>query len=372
MLSGNVAKLDDVAGSLQRTGVPATFKIRVINPSGNVLHTSAVLTASGALGSEGNFTYTVPAGVTTGLTAGADTEFRVVVGIEVIDASYTDPLSGQWSGSPAGAGEVTLLVPPTTLLIENQFASPTGWVKPGETYPFRVIVRNYTSSARNGVDSHNPGAAVRDVPERIAACRIRQRQHGRRVPRSTGPSAASRQPRAISRPSPRSSSRPGPERLPRIPKSSGRTSRTPRRSPTAADLAASQRSTHGPKVIPPAPEFDTSRYGDKPFVIVPVDFRDRKHDAAHTGDALANKVNSPGVAGSTFNLYQEMSYGQLFPNGEVPSAKIASAGFEYEPGFEFSSRDPLKPSCRGTTVRRPARSGGRVVLRNACLSRAHQ
>ena len=33
--------------------------------------------------------------------------------------------------------------------------------------------------------------------------------------------------------------------------------------------------------------------------------------------------NDPGFVGSTFNLYQEMSYGQLFPQGSVPSAGIA-------------------------------------------------
>ena len=83
-------------------------------------------------------------------------------------------------------------------------------------------------------------------------------------------------------------------------------------------------------MIPPKATFDTARYGDRPFPVVPVDYLDRKHDTTHTGDKLATVINSPGYEGSTFNLYQEMSYGQLFPNGTVPSAGIATAGWDVE------------------------------------------
>jgi len=31
-----------------------------------------------------------------------------------------------------------------------EFVSAVGWVKPGETYPFRLLVRNYTTTARSG------------------------------------------------------------------------------------------------------------------------------------------------------------------------------------------------------------------------------
>ena len=36
--------------------------------------------------------------------------------------------------------------------------------------------------------------------------------------------------------------------------------------------------SHGPKVIPPRETFDTARYGDRPFPVVPVDCFDRKHE----------------------------------------------------------------------------------------------
>src|SRR4051812_31533651 len=80
--------------------------------------------------------------------------------------------------------------------------------------------------------------------------------------------------------------------------------------------------THGPKVIPVDDRYDSARYGDRPFPVVPVDYSDRSHDTAkHPGTAVNNVINDPTPsAGSTFNLYQEMSYGQLYPMADVPSA----------------------------------------------------
>ena len=98
--------------------------------------------------------------------------------------------------------------------------------------------------------------------------------------------------------------------------------------------------THGPKVIPPDPAYDTARYGDRPFPVVPVAYVDRAPEQAGSAQLLAKKLNDPATPGSTFNLYQELSFGQLFPQAAVPSVGIASAGFEYEPGFEFTALDP--------------------------------
>ncbi len=122
--------------------------------------------------------------------------------------------------------------------------------------------------------------------------------------------------------------------------------------------AAITSSTHGPKVIPPQGGFETARYGDKPFPIVPVEFVDLERQSNATWDNDSEKldtvVNDPGFVGSTFNLYQEMSYGQLFPQGSVPSAGIASATFSgYEPGYDFTQpdrTDPTNAACRGATT----------------------
>ena len=113
--------------------------------------------------------------------------------------------------------------------------------------------------------------------------------------------------------------------------------------------------SHGPKVIPPSATFDTARYGDRPFPVVPVDYYDRKHDAdPHAATPLADKINSPSVAGSTFNLYQEMSYGQLFPHGDgALGGHRRRAGWSYGPGFDFTDAGAGRDLPR-RDLRRPA------------------
>ena len=64
------------------------------------------------------------------------------------------------------------------------------------------------------------------------------------------------------------------------------------------------------------------------------------------GEDLDKVVNDPTFPGSTFNLYQEMSYGQLFPQGSVPSAGTATASFSRNAVRSFgrsSSRFLISP-----------------------------
>jgi M6 family metalloprotease-like protein len=90
---------------------------------------------------------------------------------------------------------------------------------------------------------------------------------------------------------------------------------------------------------------------------VPVDYRDRKHEPSHSAERLVNVINSPDLPGSTYRLYQEMSYGQLHPHGAVPSAARASADFSVTwssphrraSGFAFSQPAP-KGACYGATI----------------------
>ncbi|MDO9495646.1 MAG: PKD domain-containing protein, partial [Nocardioides sp.] len=117
--------------------------------------------------------------------------------------------------------------------------------------------------------------------------------------------------------------------------------------------------SHGPKVIPPSEAYDTARYGDRPFPVVPVQYRDRAYQAGHDGDSLESVINDPAKPGSTYNLFQEMSLGQLFPEGTVPSAGIATAGFTYGPGFEFTQIQPGQ-TCGGVTQTGPVPAPGTV------------
>jgi immune inhibitor A len=345
-IEGNIAELNDVGGNTQKTGVPASFKVRVLNPAGTVLHTSGVLTADGTLGSEGDFSYSIPAGVTSGITAGPESGYKAQLGIQIIEATYTDPLLGEWAGNPAGAGSVTIQTPPASLLIDAIYGSPTGWVKPNDEYPFHISLSNYTTSAATSIVVTVTAPPSTDF---LSA-------------NTLGSGSALVTANSITWTIPTLAAAAGPvpttatmvveaqaDSLAEDPEIVWKDLSTTATLSYSGGPGGLQATTHGPKVIPPAGDFETARYGDKPFVMVPVDFTDRKHDAVHTGDALSNKVNSAAVEGSTFNLYQEMSFGQLYPHGTVPSVGVGSADFTYTPGFEFSQRDVTKPTCRGTT-----------------------
>ncbi|MFT4265106.1 MAG: immune inhibitor A [Nocardioides sp.] len=304
------------------TGVPATFEIAVTAPdSATPLWTSSQQTA----GSDGSYSVTVPASVTAGLAAPTGS-YTTGLSVAIVDASYTDSSTGVWAGPASLATSHTIDFPATTLTIENSFVSSVGWVKPGDEYPSRIVLSNPTAApitptisvsvptgstllTASGPGSHPvSGSSVTWAPGAIAA-------QGSAVLVLTAKAATTSQLDTV----------------------------VWRDLSSTAVLHVGGQSdvtavSHGPKVIPPDETYDTARYGDRPFPIIPVQYTDRSYEDGHTGESLAEKINSPSVAGSTYNLYQEMSLGQLFPHGTVPSADIASAGFTGDgQGYDFTS-----------------------------------
>ena len=344
-VSGTVNELDQVPplAAPQQRGVPANFFLRLVAPNGVVRGPYGPYTA----GPTGQFNATLPGAATAGLTADADTNFEIAAGIEVVEATHSDPLTGGWFAARAGATPLTMRIPAASLTIQNQFVSSVGWVKPGDTYPFRVFVRNFTSSVANGAQVTIPA-----VPgmEFVSATPV------------TGSGSATSTPTSVSwnvgSVPARTDAGPGLKTL--VVEARAKTlaqdaqavwknlSTTATLTYTGGPMLNSK--SHGPKVIPPKATFNTARYGDRPFPVVPVDWFDRKHEVNHTGDRLAEVINSPGFDGSTFNLYQEMSYGQLFPHGTVPSEGVASRGWDYGPGFDFTSLAP-QGFCSGITYK---------------------
>jgi M6 family metalloprotease-like protein len=246
-------------------------------------------------------------------------------------------------------GAVGTVALPTGVVLENSFVSAVGWVKPGAAYPSRVFVRNYGATAIAGATvsvasadgmgfvsatplagSGTASASATAVTWTIGA-----------IPAATAAGPAVRTLVIESRAK-------GTREDPRI---------VWKNLSTVATLSytggvASTSRSKGPKVIPEASQFDTARYGLRPFPVVPVDYQDRKHTAVHTGEKLADVINSPDLPGSTFNLFQEMSYGQLFPQGTVPSSPIAQAGWGDTAAWNFTTAKPPTPAlCTGTTHR---------------------
>ncbi|MGH3331000.1 MAG: immune inhibitor A domain-containing protein, partial [Nocardioidaceae bacterium] len=342
-VTGTVSKLDSGPVTDDGEGVPGTFTLEVRSPEGRKLHSRTV-----TAGDDGTFSVTVPGEATRDVRAGRSTGYRTALGLRAVDATYKDPeTTDTWSAGDAGAGSATVLSPPTTLQLENSFVSSVGWVKPGETYPSRIFVENPTDRAYDTVTVTVPAPAGTTFTQaRAGAGAGTATIESGEVTWDLGTVPAAGEA--------------GPTRRSLVLEARAHTlAKDPEvvwknLSSTATlsiDDAPEQATatSHGPRVIPPAEQFDTARYGDRPFPVVPVDYRDRKHQADSSGDELSDVINSPWVEGSTFNLFQEISLGQLFPHATVPSAGIGSADFTYEPGFDFSALDP-QGTCTGVTV----------------------
>ena len=349
-VEGLIFKLTDAAVPQPDDPVPANFFLQVRTPTGAVRGPFGPFQA----GSDGRFSATLPASATEGIHAPADADYQAVAAVEVVNASFDDPVTGTWSSDRAGVGALRLSKSVRNVRITNSFVSAVGWVKPGESYPSRIIVRNYKKKPANN---------ARVKVGRVAGTKFKKAKPARgsgraRIVRGKIVWTIGKIPAARK-------GVPGLKTL--LVKARAKTTKQDPRvvwknlsSKAKLRYRGHRRpiksTSHGPKVIPPNKTFDTARYGDRPFPVVPVDYFDRKHAAEHSGQKLAKVINSPKKAGSTFNLFQENSYEQLFPHGTVPSAGIATADFNVkwksdrykEGGFQFTELAP-SGTCRGTT-----------------------
>ncbi|MCI0346699.1 MAG: DUF11 domain-containing protein, partial [Chloroflexi bacterium] len=335
---GQMDNQTDLSGGM-RAGVAATFSLVVITPGGDRREVPGgpfTADAGGALG------VTIPGALTADLEDDPAAGFEVTAAIAAVDATYTDPASGTWAADEAGIAGVSLLDTPDRLSLRATFVSSVGWVKPGESYPFRIFVTNATDSDATNVfvsiEAPPSGTFLDATPlnpgetASVSAASITWSLGT--VPAATAAGAMTRTLVVTARAATLSAD---PEI---VWKDLSTTATLHYDGQPAATTAA----THGPKVVPESGGFETARYGDKPFPIVPVEYVDLERQSNETWDNDADKlsrvVNDPGFVGSTFNLYQEMSYGQLFPQGSVPSAGIATATFSgYEAGFDFTTPD---------------------------------
>ena len=168
----------------------------------------------------------------------------------------------------------------------TSFASSTGWVKPGDAFPFRVTVTNATGA------EVTDAVVTMDAPPAVTFTRAEPLGAGSEATTPaqvtwTLPTVAAGTPEA-----------PTVETLVVEARAADLDtdpevvwkdlSVTAGLTVTGAPIADA--TTHGPKVVPPSGEFDTARYGDKPFPIVPVDYSDRGHTDDHTGEELSRVI----------------------------------------------------------------------------------
>jgi len=122
--------------------------------------------------------------------------------------------------------------------------------------------------------------------------------------------------------------------------------------------------TLGPKVATLA----SARYGDRPFPVVMVQYQDIKRCTGvgtpfpectgdHTAEKLDEAVNSRTSGKSLWQLYTEMSFGQLNPIGAV-SPKPPSTTAPFNPAYQHKwSKLSPNGTCTGTTLAPPTGSG---------------
>ncbi len=265
----------------------------------------------------------------------------VVPAVALGASAFAAPVPAALPGATAAPLPSTVTV--GGLTVENSFVSSTGWVKPGDTYPSRILLKNPGSAPVSTVSVTIPatrGMSFTGVRSAVGSPRITNGTVTWTVP-SVAAGAS-------------------------IPLVIEARAATTAQEPTivwrnissvatvaVGGGAAQKVASHGPKVIPPTGGYETARYGDRPFPVVPVDYSDFKHAASAA--ELDKTINDPANPSSTFNLYQEMSFGQLFPNGAIGSIGVDSRPVTAEDDLRFTTLDPATTNtCTGVTTVDPS------------------
>ena len=242
--------------------------------------------------------------------------------------------------APAAADTGPLGVPSKDtvggLLVENSFVSSVGWVKPGDTYPSRILLTN-TGAA--------PVSGAQVVVTAPTGTRFTAAGGGATVSGDGG--TVTWNPAAVDPTSTRTlvlESKAS--TLNQLPTVVWRDISS--RATVTVGSASKTLTSHGPKVIPPGERYETARYGDRPVPrgagrTTPTATTRTTHERT-----LDTVINDPAFPGSTFNLFQEMSLGQLYPEGTVPSDGIGDRRTSaYAAGFDFTPRAIPGDTCTG-------------------------
>jgi M6 family metalloprotease-like protein len=262
----------------------------------------------------------------------------------------------------AAAEPPSVVGDPEGLTMENSFVSAVGWVKPGETYPSRIILENASDQPASNVKVVVDNAAgmtfTKALPTGAAGSGGTATVEPDQVVWTVGTVPAATQAQEATETEPAVERQPGTRSLvleskaatlaedPEIVWKNISSNATLTFDGGAGGLVAR---SHGPKVIPPNEKYDTARFGDRPFPVVPVEYTDRSFQVENAGARADEVINSRELPGSTFNLFQEMSYGQLHPQGAVPSVGIESAGFPEGMAEKFTNAQPAG-TCTGVTA----------------------
>lgn len=327
-VTGTVGVYDAASGRTEGRPLPVVLRI-----DGDPARALGPVVA----GPDGVFAADVPGDLTAGLAPG----------VHAVTAHLADPVPGLDRTQATAATFVVAATADGDVVLRHQFVSSTGWVKPADDFPLtsRVVNTGPEPLTDLTVTVAAPGSVTfRDATPigEAGTAAVTATEVTWTIP--TVPAGTADGPGEVVLVTDARAA--GLDADPRLVWKDLSSTATL----TGLDETLSQTS-HGPKVIPPSGGFETARYGDKPFPMVPVRYVDRAPQDGNDPAELDTIVNSPDFEGSTFNLYQEMSYGQLYPQGVVPSAGIASATFsEVEDDMPFTAPAYVGETCRGATL----------------------
>jgi M6 family metalloprotease-like protein len=281
------------------------------------------------------------------VAAGAEDNFETPIRIRST-GTYTHPVYGDWgSGTNDTEREAvaTFTSKPDRAQIRAQFISERGWVAPGEEYIHEIEYRNVSGATASGV------TITETLPENamfVDAIPAPASVSGKVLTWKIGSVASGLD-------------------WPSGAKASNRILVTARAksfkenaqilhqdlSSTAAlaqaGKSALSSTTHGPRVS----TLETARYGDRPFPVVLVDYLDYKHSQAAAGWTFYNRISNPHNPASVYTHYQNMSFGQLYPQGELAALNAKTTAFTDET-FKWSNPYLTGNTCQGVTTVPPA------------------
>src|SRR3954462_12465792 len=233
-----------VTGRLDQA--PAAVKLQVQTPDGELRGPYGPYAITGD-----RIDAMLPAGATAGLTPTKRTDYELTLGLDALPAGATDTSTA--AAGDRQANQAQVVNPPSGLVLENSFVSSKGWVKPGETYPFRLIVRNFGAAPADGGQVTVP--AVDGTTFTRIATGSGGRVEGDHVVWDVGTVPGTTNPR-----------QPGTSTL--VVEAKADTVAQDSQivwknlSTTATGTTTGTATSHGPKVIPPSETYDTARYGD--------------------------------------------------------------------------------------------------------------
>lgn len=292
----------------------------------------------------GNFEATFTAAEVGDVSATAATNYETPIKISTL-GTYTDPATGAWrtaSVDTEATAHAVYRSTPTGPQVRASFVSERGWVAPGEQYVHAVEYRSAVPATGVVITDVLPADSVF-----ISSIPAPTSRSGNTLTWNIG-TLASSEINDLTSPRPKY-----PNKI--LVTARAKTgAENPRvmfqdlsDSATLTYTGGSVSSTsHGPQVR----SGEGNRLGDRPFPIVLVDYSDFKHSPAANGWSFHYRINEPANPASMYTHYQNMSYGQLFPAGEVTSFS-APANATYSAGGPYKWSNPyLKgTTCTGTT-----------------------